>query len=85
MIRNRRPGDWFCPSGMEGRHKKLQDYLVDEKVSRRRRDRVPLLLGGENVLWVVGFRTDERFLARQDTKNVLVVTVRKFNGEIHDP
>ncbi len=85
MIRNRRPGDWFCPSGMEGRHKKLQDYLVDEKVPRRRRDRVPLLLAGENVLWVVGLRTDERFLARQGTKNVLVVTVRTFNGEMHAP
>jgi tRNA(Ile)-lysidine synthase len=84
-FRNRRPGDWFCPSGMEGRHKKLQDFLVDEKIPRRRRDRVPLLLAGENILWVVGLRTDERFLAREGTKNILVVTVRKFNGEMHDP
>jgi tRNA(Ile)-lysidine synthase len=75
-LRNRRPGDRFCPSGMGGRHKKLQDYLVDGKVPRLQRDRIPLLCSGNNVLWLVGHRTDERFLAERDTTNVLVVRFR---------
>ncbi len=74
-LRNRRPGDWFRPSGMGGRSKKLQDYLVDEKVSRRKRDRIPLLCAGNNILWVVGFRTDERFAAGPDAKTTLVVRI----------
>ncbi len=75
-FRNRRPGDWFCPSGMGGRSKKLQDYLVDQKVPRQQRDRVPLLSAGEDLLWVVGYRTDFRFLPGPDTKRVLAVRAR---------
>ena len=83
-LRARRPGDRFLPAGMGGRSKKLQDYLVDEKVPRRKRDLVPLLCSGEDILWVVGFRTDERFLPRPDTKKVLVVRVKKMTGTMHD-
>lgn len=75
-LRNRRTGDRFCPAGMGGRSKKLQDYLVDEKVPRRKRDAVPLLCSGEDILWVVGLRTDERFLPQADAKRVLVIRVR---------
>jgi len=78
-LRSRRAGDWFCPAGMGGRSKKLQDYFVDEKVPRRKRDTVPLLCAGEHVLWVVGLRTDERFLAGSGTKKVLVVQVKQLS------
>lgn len=76
-LRNRRPGDWFCPSGMAGRSKKLQDYFVDEKVPRSRRDSIPLLVSGEDIVWVIGFRTDERFRAAAGTKRGLLVAVRQ--------
>src|SRR5207245_10021240 len=36
-VRNWRPGDWFCPSGMKGHRKKLQDFFVDQKIPRARR------------------------------------------------
>jgi tRNA(Ile)-lysidine synthase len=76
-MRNRQPGDWFCPVGMGGKSKKLQDYFVDEKISRRERDTVPIILSGNDILWVVGFRTDNRFLPGRWTKRVLVVQVRR--------
>ncbi|HXY54597.1 MAG TPA: tRNA lysidine(34) synthetase TilS [Nitrospirota bacterium] len=76
-IRNRRPGDWFCPAGMGGRSKKLQDFFVDVKVPRRRRDTVPIILSDNDVVWVVGLRTDDRFLPGSVTKRVLVVQVRR--------
>lgn len=75
-LRSRRPGDRFRPAGMGGRSKKLQDFLVDAKVPRRKRDAVPLLVSGDDILWVLGLRTDERFLPGPGTKNVLSVTVR---------
>ena len=56
IVRTRRPGDRFQPSGMTG-HKKLQDFFTDAKVPRDRRDRVPLLIAGERIAWVVGHRT----------------------------
>lgn len=78
-LRNRLPGDRFCPCGMEGKSKKLQDFFVDMKVPRRRRDNVPLLVAGNNILWVAGLRTDERFQPEPDTKKLLEVRIRSIN------
>ncbi len=75
-LRTRRPGDWFCPSGMGGKRKKLQDYFVDEKIPLRRRDRIPLLCSGDDILWVLGYRTDERFLPKTGTVRMLAAGVR---------
>ena len=77
-LRNRQSGDWFHPAGMGGHRKKIQDYFVDEKVPRGKRGAVPLLCSGENILWVVGMRTDGRFLADAETKRVLIVLVRSM-------
>jgi len=76
-LRSRREGDWFCPAGMDGRSKKLQDYFVDEKVPRGLRSAVPLLATQRDLVWVIGMRTDARFLPGPDTKKVLAVQVRK--------
>jgi len=79
IVRSRKKGDRFHPTGMGGKSKKLQDYFTDLKVPRSRRDNVPLLCSGEDILWVVGMRTDERFVAGPGTGKVLVVTVRPLD------
>ena len=76
ILRTRIRGDRFCPAGMGGRSKKLQDYLVDGKIPRRKRGTLPLLVAGDHLLWVVGLRTDGRFLPDSKTKKVLAVGVR---------
>ena len=65
-VRARAPGDRFQPLGM-ARGKKLQDFMVDAKIPRGQRDRIPLLVSSRGVAWVVGYRiaewakiTDER-------------------------
>lgn len=70
-VRLRRPGDRFWPAGMEG-SKKLQDLLVDAKVPRSARGRIPLLVCGDDIVWVIGHRLDRRFLADRHTQNVRV-------------
>jgi tRNA(Ile)-lysidine synthase len=45
-------------------HKKLQDFFVDAKVPRVERDRIPLLLAGQRIAWVVGQRVAEDFRFR---------------------
>ncbi len=72
VLRNRRPGDIFHPLGLPGR-KKLQDFLVDARVPRRDRDRVGVLTAGDQVVWLVGHRLDDRFKVTPATRNVLVV------------
>lgn len=63
VVRAWRPGDWFCPAGMGGKRKKLQDFFVDQKVRRDGRGRVPLVVAPAGIVWVVGYRGDERFRA----------------------
>jgi len=76
-LRNRRSGDWFSPAGMNGMRKKLQDYFVDEKVPRSGRASVPLLATEQDLVWVIGMRTDGRFLPGPRTRKVLAVAVRE--------
>ena len=75
LVRSWRAGDRFSPRGMKGRSKKLQDYFTDRKIARHQREKVPLLVAPEGVLWVVGMRQDERFIVSRGTTRCLVVSV----------
>lgn len=72
ILRRWREGDWFIPFGMKGR-KKLSDYFSDHKFSRIDKEQTWLLCSGQNVLWIVGERSDNRFRIDNTTKSVLVV------------
>ncbi|MBE0425238.1 MAG: tRNA lysidine(34) synthetase TilS [Nitrospirae bacterium] len=76
-VRARKNGDFFYPYGF-GRRKKLQDFFVDGKVPRDERDRVPLLISGEDIVWVVGYRGDERFKVLEGIKRVLKLEMKKI-------
>ncbi|MDF1526601.1 MAG: tRNA lysidine(34) synthetase TilS [bacterium] len=59
-VRKRLPGDRFMPIGME-RDKKLKDFLVDRKIPRAARDRIPIILDGkDNILWVGGIEISQK-------------------------
>jgi tRNA(Ile)-lysidine synthase len=70
ILRRRRPGDRFRPLGMK-QTKKLQDFMVDSRIPRSWRDRVPLVCSSEQILWVVGWRIDDRAKVTENTKQVL--------------
>lgn len=72
-IRNRRKGDRFIPYGMEG-SKKLKDYFIDEKISKDLRDKIPLIVDEENILWIVGYRSNNLYRITEDTKRVLKIS-----------
>ncbi len=73
MIRGVLPGDRFCPLGMKGRHKKLQDFFVDMKIPKEKRDQMPLLVCPAGMIWVIGLRQDERFKVTETTKRILAI------------
>jgi hypothetical protein len=39
--------------------KKLQDFMVDSRIDRSWRDRIPLVVGEDGIAWVVGWRLAE--------------------------
>lgn len=55
IVRTRRPGDRFVPSGLEG-SKKLKDFLIDEKVPLPLRDKILLVCDEETIYWIIGYR-----------------------------
>jgi tRNA(Ile)-lysidine synthase len=62
-VRNRRPGDRIHPLGAAG-SRKLKDLLIDRRVPRRERERLPLICvgeAGETIAWVPGVTLDHRF------------------------
>ncbi len=59
-VRNRRRGDRFHPLGLAA-PKKLKDFLIDRKIPVEARDRLPLLIWNEEIVWVAGVEVSERF------------------------
>jgi len=82
LIRSWQVGDRFSPRGMKGKSKKLQDFFTDRKIARSEREKIPLLVAPEGILWVVGMRQDERFMVRGATTHCLVVSVNNQAPEM---
>jgi tRNA(Ile)-lysidine synthase len=76
LLRHWRMGDYFVPSGMKGR-KKLSDYFINQKMSASEKKNSWLLCSGEDIVWIVGKRLDERFLAKETTKEVMKLALIK--------
>lgn len=60
-LRARWPGAWFQPLGLGGHRVKLSDFMINAKVDEALRARWPLVVCGEDIVWVAGLRLDERF------------------------
>lgn len=69
-LRRWRDGDVFVPYGMTG-SKKVSDFLIDAKVSRPGKERQFVLLSGDEIVWLVGRRIDDRYRLTAETENVL--------------
>jgi len=75
-IRPRRPGDRFQPLGMS-QLKKLNQFMIDSKIPRAWRRRVPIVCSPEHIIWVAGWRIDERVKVTGNTRNVLRIELKK--------
>jgi tRNA(Ile)-lysidine synthase len=76
-VRGRRPGDRFFPLGAPG-SKKLSDFLTDNKVAPRERERVAILCDHLGPIWVIGHRIDERVKLTALTERVLHLRAKRL-------
>ena len=74
-LRTRQTGDYLVVDS-KGSVKKLKDYFINEKVPAYMRDSVPLFADGSHIIWVVGKRISEYYKVTEETKRVIVVTVK---------
>jgi tRNA(Ile)-lysidine synthase len=58
-----------------GGSQKLKEFFIDHKIPRFERPKIPLLLSGEKITWVAGYRIDERFKVTDRTEKVLKVMI----------
>lgn len=76
LVRSRRQGDYFVQD-LKGHHKKLSNYFIDEKIPAHRRDEMPLLAIGSEVIWLIGGRISENYKVTKDTVHILEI---QYNG-----
>jgi tRNA(Ile)-lysidine synthase len=60
FLRNAEKDDWFCPIGMKGKSKKLNDFFKDQKLSSFQKKSSQVLCDQEKIIWVIGLRLDDR-------------------------
>lgn len=71
-IRRWQQGDEFYPFGMKGK-KKVSDYLTDKKYSLFQKENQWVLCAGENILWIIGERIDNRYRLDSKSQRILIV------------
>jgi tRNA(Ile)-lysidine synthase len=77
QVRTRKPGDRILPLGMGGHSTKLADLMVNEKIPLRARNRWPLVVSGEQIVWVPGVRMSHQFRVRDETESVIYFHLSK--------
>ena len=71
-VRTWRRGDRFYPLGL-GAEKKLGEFMIDARIPKLWRRNIPVVVSPSGIVWLVGYRPDERVKVRAETKTVLKV------------
>ena len=73
-IRRTQKGDRFVPFGMTG-FKLVSDFLTDQKCNLFEKERQLVVCAGEDIVWVVGHRSDNRYRITSDTKKIIKLRI----------
>jgi tRNA(Ile)-lysidine synthase len=76
-LRPRRTGDRFCPQGLGQKPTTVNSFMTNAKIPRVWRDSIPLLASPAQILWVAGWRIDERAKVTETTERVLCLAFEK--------
>jgi len=77
-LRRWRQGDHFYPLGMQS-SKKISDFFIGQKVPLNKKNEIPLLVNGNGeIIWIGGYRPDERYKVSDNTKKVTIFELYKI-------
>jgi tRNA(Ile)-lysidine synthase len=80
VLRQRRSGDRFQPLGLGGHEKSLHTFMIDVKIPRSLRGFVPIVASPRHIVWVAGWRIDERAKITAKTERVLHLAFRSVDS-----
>jgi tRNA(Ile)-lysidine synthase len=79
-LRRRRTGDRFCPFGLGGRSKRVNEFMINAKIPVAWREYIPLLVNdADQIVWVCGWRPDERARVTPATRAMVHVRFEREN------
>lgn len=81
ILRARRPGDRFSPLGLQGRSKKVNEFMIDEKIPASLRDRIPLVVSNQQIVWICGYRPAEQARISDTTRQVVHLKFESINSD----
>ncbi len=84
QIRPWKHGDYFYPLGGKGRQK-LSDFFTDHKIDRFSKKQIQLLCSGDNILWIIGLRSDERWKVQRKDASCYKITYSLNPPQERDP
>jgi tRNA(Ile)-lysidine synthase len=77
-VRNHQAGDRFQPLGMN-RLKKLGEFMIDARIPHAWRRDIPIVHSTNQIIWLVGYRIDERMKVTSGTKRVLKISFKALD------
>jgi len=81
VVRSRKAGDRYRPSGFSGR-RKLKDVMNELRVPPELRERWPVVACGEEIVWVPGMRPAEGCASTGDEEAVVLAVTPPLRREL---
>ncbi len=79
VLRPRQSADRFQPNGLPS-PLRLKDWLIGVKVPRLVRDRLPLVVAGDQIAWVPGVRVGQPFIVTEQTRQIVKLIFQKVTA-----